>query len=58
MPTHASHLTAHTLYPSQSSAAVTHFLLTATTEFTDPGGMDGLVERAHPGIEPGPSDSW
>jgi hypothetical protein len=57
MPTHASHLTAHTLYPSQSSAAVTHFLLTATNLST-PEGWTVWSTVPAPGIEPGPYDLW
>jgi hypothetical protein len=51
-PTHANHLTAHTLYLSQSSAVITHFF-TNCYPVTDPGGIaDGLVDRARP-VDPG-----
>jgi hypothetical protein len=56
MPTHASHLMAHKLYLSQSSAVVTQFLLTATNLPTPEGWTAWLTVPA-PEIEPGPSDS-
>jgi hypothetical protein len=31
-----------------------HPLPTSCYQFIDPGGMDGLVSRSFPGVEPGP----
>jgi hypothetical protein len=54
MPTHASHLTAHTL--SQFSVVGTHFLI-AATNLPTPEGWTAWLTVPAPGIEPGPSDS-
>ena len=55
---HAGHLTDARFYQSQCPTVVTH-VSTICYQFTDPGGMDGLVDRARPGNRTmqGPPDS-